>query len=143
LGGVQRTSPFEFIICWAHLNARLLPVGHYRTTIERYEAREPLGWSQRIYELGTMWSIAHYAGDFSELAVLKDERSKLPEYQPLAELILHGPVDETLVMGGLWPGHRLIMPVMSVSAGRTVEDGGLGACWVRVCLESEFRLASV
>lgn len=76
---------------WAHTYRRLLPYARYLAVIDRVEAREPLGWSRRMFDLGTLGDVAELVGELaSRPRTVADRFAELPEFQPLAEIRMDG-----------------------------------------------------
>ena len=74
---------------WVHRHRRLLSYERYRAVIERVDARNPHGWSRRIYDLGTLPSIARFVRQLDAVpAAIKDPWADAPELRPLAEITL-------------------------------------------------------
>lgn len=100
----------NYMMTWAHRNAAVLPPERYHATIERVEARQPLGWTRRLFELSPLPPVARFIGELAEHPPgVVDPLSTHPEFQPLVEIELLETAYSFLTGSGIRPGDRLVV----------------------------------
>lgn len=105
----------RFLTSWVHRHRRLLPYPRYRDVIERVDARDPHGWSRRIYDLGTLPWIARFIRQLDAVpAEVTDRMAGAPELQPLAEIALRETFSG-LPPGSIAPGETLVVHLGSLT----------------------------
>jgi len=106
----------NYIMTWAHRNARMLPPERYRATIERVEAREPLGWTRRLFELAPLHTIARFIRELDAHPTgVTDPLSTHPGFQPLVEIELLDTASKLRTQSGIADGDRLIIHIGSLA----------------------------
>ena len=106
----------NFIMVWAHRNARMLPPERYRATIERVEAREPLGWTRRLFELSPLHTIARYIRELdAHPPGVTDPMSTHSDFLPLVEIELLDTASKLKTQSGIADGDRLIIHIGSLA----------------------------